>query len=73
MKDLRTTLRLLVDSGASINSLPATSSNAKSSEYKIYAANGSKIENFAAIWVLQPYENNSWKPIAFYSNITTEF
>ncbi|GBN40108.1 Transposon Ty3-I Gag-Pol polyprotein [Araneus ventricosus] len=46
VRDRRSNLRLLVDSGADVSIIPATSQNKKKAEYLLYAANGTEISTY---------------------------
>ncbi|GBN97182.1 Transposon Ty3-I Gag-Pol polyprotein [Araneus ventricosus] len=47
VRDRRSNLRFLVDSGADVNIIPATSQNKKKAEYLLYAANGTEISTYS--------------------------
>ncbi|GBM01672.1 hypothetical protein AVEN_271927-1 [Araneus ventricosus] len=46
VRDRRSNLRFLVDSGADVSIIPATSQNKKKAEYQLYAANGTEISTY---------------------------
>ncbi|GBO02192.1 Transposon Ty3-I Gag-Pol polyprotein [Araneus ventricosus] len=46
VRDRRSNLRFLVDSGADVSIIPATSQNKKKAEYLLYAANGTEISTY---------------------------
>ncbi|GBO40176.1 hypothetical protein AVEN_246896-1 [Araneus ventricosus] len=52
VRDRRSNLRFLVDSGADVSIIPATSQNKKKVEYLLYAANGTEISTHGDITAL---------------------
>ncbi|GBO00385.1 Retrovirus-related Pol polyprotein from transposon 412 [Araneus ventricosus] len=46
VRDRRSNLQFLVDSGADVNIIPATTQNRKKAGYQLYAANGTEISNY---------------------------
>ncbi|GBO03169.1 Transposon Ty3-I Gag-Pol polyprotein [Araneus ventricosus] len=47
VRDRRSNLNFLVDSGADVSIIPATSQNKKKAEYQLYAANGTEISTYS--------------------------